>query len=81
MTPDRFIACLDTLGWSLRALAARLGLASHTTPKRWATGEASIPWNVAAWLERRAKAIADDPLPEDWAPRHPSDHSAKGSAG
>jgi transcriptional regulator with XRE-family HTH domain len=81
MTPERFIACLDSLGWTRRNLAERLGLASPTTVRRWATGEASIPHALADWLERRATAMDTDPLPTGWAPRHSSAKSSSGKAG
>ena len=62
MTPDRLRECLVLLRWSQRGLAEALGLDERQV-RRWATGAASVPDSVAAWLERRATAAAADPPP------------------
>jgi ribosome-binding protein aMBF1 (putative translation factor) len=66
MTPTRLRECLDLIGWSQRALADTLGL-HETRVRRWATGRYPVPDNVAAWLERLAKAHAAHPLPDGWS--------------
>lgn len=50
MTATAFRARLATLCWTQRGLAALLGL-SHNTVHRWALGQATIPPDVAAWIE------------------------------
>ncbi len=62
MTPDRLRECIALLRWSQRGLAAALTVDERQV-RRWATGEASIPEHIAAWLERRAAAMAADPPP------------------
>lgn len=62
MTPDRLRACLTLLRWSQRGLADALTMDERQV-RRWATGVAIIPEQVAAWLERRAAAMAADPPP------------------
>lgn len=65
MTPDRFRECLALLHWSLRGLADILG--THpTSVRRWATGDGTIPANVAAWLEELAAVHAAQQLPAGW---------------
>ena len=67
MTPDRLRECLALLRWSQRSLAAALAVDERQV-RRWATGAAVIPEQVAAWLERRAAAMAADPPPVRQAP-------------
>jgi len=62
MTPDRLRECLALLRWSQRGLADALTMDERQV-RRWATGAASIPDQVAAWLERRAAEMAADPPP------------------
>lgn len=62
MTSERLRECLALLRWSQRGLAAALTMDERQV-RRWATGEASIPEQVATWLERRAAAMAADPPP------------------
>ncbi len=62
MTPERLRECLALLRWSQRSLAAALTMDERQV-RRWATGEAFIPEQVATWLERRAAAMAADPPP------------------
>ncbi len=62
MNPDLLRECLALLRWSQRGLAAALAVDERQV-RRWATGEALIPEQVAAWLERRAAAMAADPPP------------------
>jgi len=62
MTPDRLRECLALLRWSQRGLADALAMDERQV-RRWATGAASMPDQVAAWLERRAAEMAADPPP------------------
>lgn len=62
MNPDRLRECLTLLRWSQRGLADALTMDERQV-RRWATGAAVIPEQVALWLERRAAAIAADPPP------------------
>jgi ribosome-binding protein aMBF1 (putative translation factor) len=62
MNPDRLRECLALLRWSQRGLADALAMDERQV-RRWATGAAVIPEQVAAWLERRASAMAADPPP------------------
>jgi transcriptional regulator with XRE-family HTH domain len=67
MTPERMRECLSALGWSQRALAARLGLPDRSaTVRQWCNGHTRIPEHVAAWLEHVAAPIAAQPLPPGW---------------
>lgn len=68
MTPDRFAAALETLGWTQRHLA-RLLRCDTNMPGRWAKGAAAIPPTIAAWLERLVGAHQGNPAPEDWRAR------------
>lgn len=49
MTPKQFRAAIDKLGLSQQA-AGRLFKAGERTPRRWATGEASVPLSVVILL-------------------------------
>ena len=62
MNPDRLRECLALLRWSQRGFADALVMDERQV-RRWATGAAVIPDQVAAWLERRAAAMAADPPP------------------
>jgi len=62
MTPDRFRACLDQIGWSQRGLAARLQMDERQV-RRWTAG-ADIPRPIAAWLETLAQAHERHPAPQ-----------------
>lgn len=66
MTPTTFRAHLDTLGWSIRGLAATLGRPQRTV-QSWIERDA-IPADLAAWVQRRAdaheRAMRDDPPPK-----------------
>ena len=62
MNPGRLRECLALLRWSQRGLADALGIDERQV-RRWATGQATVPEEIAAWLERRAASIASDPPP------------------
>ncbi len=65
MSPDDFRECLALLHWSQRGVADILG--THpTTVRRWATGDAAIPDNVARWLKKLAAVHRAQPLPIGW---------------
>lgn len=53
---------LETIGWSQRALADRLGI-HETRVRRWASGAVQIPPAVLAWLDRLAEAHRAHPAP------------------
>ena len=61
MTPNRFRECLDALHWSQRGLADILKMDERQV-RRWAAG-ASIPYEVAAWLEALAVCHKANPPP------------------
>jgi hypothetical protein len=63
VTPHRFRACLDALGWSGRGLSALLGVDERQV-RRWAKGDYAIPANIAAWLDRLARFHEQNPPPE-----------------
>ncbi len=62
MTPARFRACLDALCWSQRGVAALLDRDERIV-RRWASGAAPVPPDVAAWLERLARVHEAHPPP------------------
>jgi plasmid maintenance system antidote protein VapI len=63
MTPERLQECLTAIGWTVRGLAAHLGL-HETRSRRWVGGQYPVPPEVAAWLERLATAHERNPPPE-----------------
>lgn len=65
MTPTEYRAALESIGWTQRGLAERLGI-HETRTRRWATGQYKIPPNVAEWLQRLAAAHEAAPWPEGW---------------
>lgn len=68
MTPDVFRATLATLGWSQRHLAYLLACDTNL-PTRWATGRATIPPSIAAWLKELVRYHYAHPVPQDWRVR------------
>jgi len=62
MTAAAFRAHLARLHWSQRGLADLLGVA-HNTVHRWALDQATIPADIAAWLERMAALLKANPPP------------------
>ena len=67
MSPDEFRVCLDTIGWTQRGLAKRLGI-HHTRTERMATGQYPVPANIGTWLELLATWHAGHALPRGWRP-------------
>lgn len=68
MTPDRLRLALGLLRWSQRGLAEALECDDRLV-RRWASGHASVPPEVAAWLEALAAAHAAHPVPQGWRRR------------
>lgn len=68
MTPERFKYCLDTLHWTQRLFAQRLGR-SEGNIRQWAYGRVTIPNDVASWLEKAASFMEDNPPPLKEKPR------------
>ena len=68
MTPDRLRAVLDILRWSQRGLADALACDDRLV-RRWASGDASVPPDIATWLEALAEAHERLPVPEGWRRR------------
>lgn len=68
MTPDRLRECLALLRWSQRGFAEALSCDDRLV-RRWASGDATIPPDVAAWLEALAAAHAAHPAPSGWRRR------------
>ncbi|AWB23015.1 hypothetical protein DA075_20620 [Methylobacterium currus] len=68
MTSDRFRECLTLLRWSQRGLAEALACDDRIV-RRWASGDAEIPADLAAWLETLAQAHAAAPAPTTWRRR------------
>ena len=62
MSPQRLAECLDTLGWSARYVAA-LTARDVRTVRRWISGRTTVPWDVAHWLESRARHAERTPPP------------------
>lgn len=62
MTPARFRHCLDLLWLSSQKLAAILG-EDERLVRRWKSGAAEIPPDIASWLERLAAAHEANPVP------------------
>ena len=63
MTATRFRQCLDTIGWSVCGIAAKLDV-PETRPRRWAEGRYPVPKEVARWLERLATVHEKNPPPQ-----------------
>ena len=61
MTADRLRVLLDRIGWSQRELARRVGYDERQV-RRWAAG-ATIPDDIAAWLEELDAVLARRPPP------------------
>lgn len=68
MTPTRLRECLVSLRWSQRGLAEALDCADRLV-RRWAAGSASIPPDVADWLETLTAAHLAHPPPQSWRRR------------
>lgn len=62
---DRMRTALETIGWSQRQLAERLGV-SEPTIRRQCSGRYEPDPRVLAWLEQLAKAHRDAPVPDGW---------------
>ena len=62
MSPRRLLVCLAVIGWSGHELARRMGR-PQTTVRRWTTGEAPVPPDVAACVETLAACHRAHPAP------------------
>lgn len=62
MTPATLRQTLATLGWTIRGLARLLDRPPPTV-QNWLRPGYRVPDDVAAWLERRAQSLRDDPPP------------------
>ncbi len=62
MDAIRFRQCRDALWISNRHLAEVVGV-HETMVRRWASGAAAIPEDIATWLERLAAAHEANPVP------------------
>jgi len=62
MTPDDLRATLDRLGMSMAGLAALTDRQPQTV-RQWSIGRASVPAEVAAWLEMLEHWVRDNPPP------------------
>lgn len=63
MTPTRLRECLNALDWTQRGLARIIGH-SEGSVRQWARGVASIPEEVADWLELVGSFMERNPAPE-----------------
>ena len=79
MTPGRYRACLEALGWSQRYLAVVLGC-SDRLPRLWAMGGAPVPPAVAEWLQALVAAHEAVPVPADWRQKRGRPRSAAAEA-
>ncbi len=68
MSPNRLREALSLLRWSQRGLAEALGCDDRLV-RRWASGDATVPPDVATWLADLAEAHARRPAPEGWRRR------------
>lgn len=62
MTSDRFLECLDLIGWPVRGFAAYINVSDREV-RRWASGVNRIPGPIADWLERIASFHEANPPP------------------
>jgi len=62
MTSDRFLECLDIIGWPVRSFAAYINVSDREV-RRWASGVNRIPGPIADWLERIASFHEANPPP------------------
>ena len=69
MKPERFNECLSFLRWSQIDLAAALECDIFLV-NAWANGIEAIPDDIAAWLDKLAKAHAKAGIPENYKGVH-----------
>ena len=68
LSPSGLREALAALHWSQRGLAEALGCDDRLV-RRWASGDAAIPGDVAAWLSALAGIHQDNPPPQAWRSR------------
>jgi len=62
MTAAEYRETLDSIGWSAREVARRLGV-SAASAQRWRLGRAPVPAAIATWLRRIEDAVTRHPPP------------------
>jgi hypothetical protein len=62
MRPERLRECLDALGWSVRYVA-ELTARDPRQIRRWISGRVTVPWEIAEWIESRARHAERTPPP------------------
>lgn len=65
MSPSDLREALASLRWSQRGLAEALECDDRLV-RRWASGDAQVPPEVAAWLMELAGAHESRPPPQTW---------------
>lgn len=65
MKPERFNECLGFLRWSQIDLAAALECDIFLV-NAWANGIEAVPNDIAAWLDKLARAHAKAGIPENY---------------
>ncbi len=68
MSPSDLREALVALRWSQRGLAEALGCDDRLV-RRWASGDAAVPADVAVWLLDLARVHAANPPPRTWRSR------------
>jgi len=68
MSPSNLRDALTLLRWSQRGLAEALECDDRLV-RRWASGDAPVPPDVAAWLIELARAHQSRPAPRTWRTR------------
>ena len=65
MTPERFNECVELLRWSQLDLAAALECDVFLV-NAWANEIEPIPYDIALWLDKLAKAHAKAGIPQNY---------------
>jgi transcriptional regulator with XRE-family HTH domain len=68
MTPCQLRDALAALRWSQRGLAEALGCDDRLV-RRWASGDAVMPPDIALWLGHLSQFHRSNPPPETWRTR------------
>ncbi len=66
MTPYSFRTCLQSIGWSDRSLAEKLGIHANRV-RRWSNGKYEVPPPIAVWVEKLAAVHDRHPRPDGWS--------------
>ena len=78
VTPDRLRDCLRLLGWSQRGLGRQVARQEGQV-RQWCRGAASVPGEVAVWLEGRAQHAEQTPPPTSSVPVRHYDNGMEGT--